>query len=78
MYGWAMPQKFPVNDFKWVEETSKFKEDIIKSYNAIMMKVMKNIFWKFMFNILYLHNLHNDLLFLPERMKILKSLKACS
>ena len=24
LYGWAMSQKFPVNYFKWVEETSQF------------------------------------------------------
>ena len=32
-YGWAMSQKLPVNDFKWVEDTSQFKTDFIKSYN---------------------------------------------
>ena len=35
LYGWAMSQKLPVNDFKWVkkEEFSKFNEDFIKSYD---------------------------------------------
>ena len=33
-YGWAVSQKLSVNDFKWVEETSQFNEDFIKSYNA--------------------------------------------
>ena len=28
-----MSQKLSVNDFKWVEETSQFNEDFIKSYN---------------------------------------------
>ena len=28
-----MPQNLPVNDFKWVEQTSEFKEDFIKSHN---------------------------------------------
>ena len=38
-----------------------------------MKKVVKNIFLKLMFNILKkLHDLHNDLLFLPEKMKIEK------
>ena len=32
-HGWAMPQKLLVNNFKWVEETSQFNEDFIKSYN---------------------------------------------
>ena len=33
-YDWAVSQKLSVNDFKWVEETSQFNEDFIKSYNA--------------------------------------------
>ena len=38
-----------------------------------MKKVIKDIFSKSMFNILKkLHELHNDLSFLPERMKIEK------
>ena len=32
-YGWAMSQKLPVNNFEWIEETSLFSEDFIKSYN---------------------------------------------
>ena len=28
-----MSQKLPVNDFKWVEDISKFDESLIKSYN---------------------------------------------
>ena len=33
--GWAMPQKVPVNDFKWIkqEELSKFNQDVIKNYD---------------------------------------------
>ena len=45
LYGWAMSQKLPVNDFKWVkqEELSKFNEDFKKT----MMKiVIKDIFLK--------------------------------
>ena len=33
LYGWALSQKLPVNDFKWVEDISEFNEDFIKSYN---------------------------------------------
>ena len=35
LYGWAMSQKLPVNDFKWIkkEELSKFNEDFIKNYD---------------------------------------------
>lgn len=39
-YGWAMSQKLTCG-FKWVEETSRFNEHIIK---AIMMIAIKNIF----------------------------------
>ena len=31
LYGWAMSQKLPVNGFKWVENTSQFDEDFMKS-----------------------------------------------
>ena len=33
LYGWAMSQKLPVNNFKWIEDTSQFNKDFIKSYN---------------------------------------------
>ena len=33
LYGWAMSQKLPVNDFKCVEEISEFDKSFIKSYN---------------------------------------------
>ena len=33
LYGWAMSQNLPVNDFKWDKEISGFNEDFIKSYN---------------------------------------------
>ena len=26
LYGWAMSQKLPVNDFKWLEDTSEINE----------------------------------------------------
>ena len=31
--GWAMSQKLPVNNFQWVEDTSKINEEFIKNYN---------------------------------------------
>ena len=37
-----------------------------------MKKIMKDIFLKLMFNILKLHEIHNDLTLLPETMKIEK------
>ena len=35
LYGWALSQKLPVNDFKWIkkEELSYFNEDFIKNYD---------------------------------------------
>ena len=33
LYGWAMSQKPPVNNFEWIEETSQFNEYFIKNYN---------------------------------------------
>ena len=48
LYGWAMPQKLPVNNFEWIEETSQFNEDFIQK--TMMKKVKKYIFLKLMFN----------------------------
>ena len=31
--GWAMSQKFPVNNFEWIEETSQFNEEFIENCN---------------------------------------------
>ena len=49
LYGWAMSRKLPVNDFKWVKDTSKINEEFIKNYNEI---VVKDLFLKYMLNIL--------------------------
>ena len=49
LYGWAMSQNVSLGNFKWVEETSEFNEDIIK---AIIMIVMKDVFLTLLFNIL--------------------------
>ena len=46
------------------------KRDFIKK--TIMKKVMKDVLLKLMFNILKLHDFHNDFPFLPEKMKIEK------
>ena len=63
-------QKFPVNNFEWIEDTSQFNEDFIKNYNEendqeYFLEVDVQYLEK-------LHDLHNDLPFLPERMKIEK------
>ena len=33
LYGGPVSQKVPVNDFKWVEQTSAFNDNFVKSYN---------------------------------------------
>ena len=33
LYGWAMSQKLPVNDFKWENDLSRFNEAFMKNYN---------------------------------------------
>ena len=33
LYGWAITQKLPANNFEWIEGTSQFNEDFIKNYN---------------------------------------------
>ena len=66
-----MSQNLPANVFKWVEEISAFNEDFIKSF---IDKKDERYFVQE--DIQYpenLHNLHNELPFLPERMKIEKS-----
>ena len=50
LYGWAISQKLPLNNFEWIEDIFEFNEYFIKNY--IMKKVMKDIFLKLMFNIL--------------------------
>ena len=70
LYVWAMLQKLPVNNFEWIKDTSQFNEDFIKNYNeesdeGYFLEVDVQYLEK-------LHELHNDLPFLPERMKIEK------
>ena len=69
-YRVAMSQKLPVNNFEWIKDTSQCDEDFIKNYNeekdeGCFLEVDVQYFEK-------LHKLHNDLSFLPERMKIEK------
>ena len=65
-----MLKKLPVNNFKWIEDTFKFFEGFIKSYNN---ESYEGYFLEV--DVQYpekLHELHNDLPSLPERMKIEK------
>ena len=68
LHGCAMLQKLPVNNFEQIKDTSKFNENFIKNYDE---ECDEGYFLGV--NIQYpekLHELHNDLPFLPERMKI--------
>ena len=69
----GMSQKLSVADFKWVDELSVFTEDFIKHYDE-----KSDIGYLFVVDVEYtknLHKIHNDLPFLPERMKINKCTK---
>ena len=62
--------ELPENNFEWIEDTSQFNEDLIKSYNK---ESDEGYFLEFY--VQYpekLHELHNDIPFLPEKMKIEK------
>ena len=72
LYGSAMSKKLPVNGFRWLDsdEINEINEEFIKNYNEndnkgyileVDVKYPKR-----------LHELHSDLPFLPERMKINK------
>ena len=70
LYGWAMSQKLPVNNFEWIEDTSQFNEDFIKNCNeesdeGYFLEVDVQYPGK-------LQELHNYLPFLLERMKLEK------
>ena len=61
-----MPEKIPVNNFEQIENTSQFNGDSIKSYNE-----ERNKGYVVEVDVQYtekLHELHNGLPFLAERM----------
>ena len=60
-----MTQKLSVNNFEWIEDTSQFNKDFIKSYNE---ESGEGYFIK----VQCPEKLHNGLSFLPERIKIEK------
>ena len=75
LYGWAISEKLPVRNFRWIQndDKSKFDEKFILNYDEnsdkgyifeVDVEYSKNIFM-----------LHSDLAFLPERMKINKCTK---
>ena len=68
--------KITLRLFKWVEETSQFNEDFIKSYNkdsdiGYFPRVVVR-------NTEKLHELHNELLLILKRMKTGKAEKTFS
>ena len=65
-----MLQRLPVKGFKWKKNVSKFDEDFTKTYDEDSAKG-----YILEVDVEYpkdLHNLHSDLPFLSERMKIKK------
>ena len=70
LYGWAMSQKLPVNDFKLVKNLSQFNESFIRNYDensdiGCLLEVDVDYLEK-------LFGLHKNLPFLPERKKVNK------
>ena len=75
LYVWAMSQKLPVNNFKWVNGVTEINEEFIKNYNENSKKgYILEVDVKYPKN---LHDSHSDLSFLPRRMKIDKCKKTC-
>ena len=56
-----MSQKLPLDGFKWVEETFQLSKDFIENYNDSDEESFLSV---------DVHDFHNDLLFLPDRIKI--------
>ena len=70
LYGWAMCEKLPINNFKWETDLSIFTSDFIKNYDS-----HNDMGYIFYVDIIYrkeLYELHKDLPFLPDRMKVNK------
>ena len=65
--GWALAEKLATHGFKWVDDVSMFTSDFIKNYDngddgytlEVDVEYPKE-----------LHNKHNELPFLPEKMKL--------
>ena len=59
-------QNLPVNNFEWIKDTFQFNKDFIKNYNE------ESVEGYFLEGDVQYLELHNDLPFLLERMKIEK------
>ena len=68
LYGRAISKTLPVNNFEWIKDTCQLNEDFIKDYNEESDEgYFLEVDGQYPEN---LHNFHNDVPFLPERMKI--------
>ena len=68
LYGCAMSKKLPVNGFKWIDN-DEINEEFTKNYNENNNKgYILEVDFK---HLKRLHELHSDLPFLPERMKMI-------
>ena len=73
LYDWAISQKLPWNNFHLIKDTFQLNEDFIKIYNQESdEKYFLEVDVQYPEKI---HELHNDLPFLQERMKIEKTEK---
>ena len=68
-------QNLPVNNFEWIKDTSQFNEAFVKSYNV--EREEGNFLEVDVQYLEKLHEIHNDLPTLTERMKIEKVKKTC-
>ena len=71
-----MSQKLPVNSFEWTEDSFQSNEDFIKNYNEEIDKgYLLEVDVQYLEKV---HDLHNHLPFLPDRMKTEKVEKLVS
>ena len=62
-----MSQKLPVSNFEWIKDTFQSNEDFLKGYNAEIDEGYScEVYAQYLEK---LHEHHNDLSFLPERIK---------
>ena len=70
LYGRAMSEKLPLDEFKWETDLSIFTSDFIKNYDSHSDKGY--VFYVAMIYTKAVHELHKDLPFLPDRMEVNK------